>query len=339
MRKFHFLKDKVCSSDVLMSAWKIVSSNGGAPGIDQETIEDIRKKGVEQFLSKLQKELETEKYRIEKIRRVFIPKDNRKLRPSAITTVRDRVVQQAVKLIIEPIFEADFRDYSYAYRPGRSAIDASKEIRRNINHGLTNVIDVDIKGFFDHIDHEMMIFFVSRRIADPYVIKLIREWLRAGIVFQGSTSYSEEGTPQGGVISPLLANIYLNELDKVWQRKGMDDPRRHNAHLIRYADDLLVPTDRGPHEIADKLEHIISALGLEINREKSRIATAYDGFDFLEFHFVTKLSFVSGNMFAIDYPSDRSVRRFREKVLDFLNSYSLALHVREVKLTADDEKY
>ena len=233
--KFNILKDKILRMDVLEEAWNRVRENRGTEGIDKESIEDIERNGVQQFLQQLQDELCHETYRTGKVRRVFIPKDNGKTRPLGIPNVRDRVVQQAVKLVIEPIFEVGFQDFSYAYRPGKSAKDASAEIYKWLNFGFTRIIDADIHGFFDHIDHGILMELVKERISDGYILKLIKEWLRTGIVFQGNTSYPQEGTPQGGVISPLLANIYLNSLDRQWVRMGMDS--RYQAHLIHYADD------------------------------------------------------------------------------------------------------
>ena len=237
--KFNTLHDKICRMDVLKEAWKNVSENNGAAGIDGETISRIETAGVEQFLTAIQEELRTGTYRAECVKRVFIPKSNGKMRPLGIPTVRDRVVQQAVRSIIEPIFEADFKDFSYAYRKNRSARDASLEIYKWLNYGLTNVIDVDIQGFFDHIDHELLMSFVKKRVTDGYVLSLIEQWLKAGVVYMNTTTTPVEGTPQGGVISPLLANIYLNELDHAWTDMGMDDGNGQNAHMVRYSDDLV----------------------------------------------------------------------------------------------------
>ena len=177
-RKFYSLHDKLCRLDILEEAWEKVSANHGTAGIDKQTVDDIRAYGADKFLIELQRELIDETYNISNVRRVFIQKENGKMRPLGIPTVKDRVVQQAVKSIIEPIFEADFQDFSYGYRPHRSAKHASEEIRKYLNFGLTNVIDIDIMGFFDHIDHEKMIFFVMRRIADSYILKLKRGWLK-----------------------------------------------------------------------------------------------------------------------------------------------------------------
>ena len=287
-RKFYTLHDKLCRLDILEEAWKNVAANHGTAGIDEQTIEDIKTYGTDIFLKNLQNELVSETYRVSDVKRIFIPKPDGKERPIGIPTVKDRIVQQAVKSIIEPIFEADLKDFSYAYRPNRSARDASDVIRKYLNYGITNVIDVDIKGFFDHINHGKMMFFVSKRIADPYILKLIREWLRAGVVFEGARTVPWEGTPQGGVISPLLANIYLNELDTIWVKKKMNDRYEQNARLIRFSDDMVILTDRDPEYAMDVLKRIISLLDLELNTEKTRITTAYEGFDFLGFHFLRK---------------------------------------------------
>ena len=313
-RKFHSLHDKLCRLDILEEAWKRVSTKHGSAGVDRQTIEDIKTYGIERFLRELQQELINETYEVNAVKRVLIPKDNGKMRALGIPTVRDRIVQQAVKLIIEPIFESDFKDFSYGYRPNRSAKQASEEIRKYLNYGLTNVIDIDIRGFFDHIDHEKMIFFVTKRIADPYILKLIREWLRAGIVNEDKTIYPDLGTPQGGVISPLLANIYLNELDNLWVKKRMNDRHGQNAQIIRYADDMVILTDKDPENAMVVLKRIISLLGLELNTDKSRITTAENGFDFLGYHFVRKWNSLRNKHITYNYPSVKAINNLREGI-------------------------
>ena len=181
-RKFYSLHDKLCRTDLLKEAWKRVEENYGAAGVDKQTIDDIKESGEEQFLAEIQRELSTETYKAQCVKRVFIPKRSGGMRPLGIPTVKDRVVQQAVRLIIEPIFEAGFQDFSYGYRLGRSAKQATVEIRKWLNYGLCNVVDVDIRGFFDHVNHEQLLSFVGDRVADGYVLKLIKEWLRAGVV-------------------------------------------------------------------------------------------------------------------------------------------------------------
>ena len=309
-RKFYSLNDKICRLDILEDAWKRVSANGGSPGIDRKSIEDIEIYGVSRFLGEIQHELMNKEYIVPKVKRVYIPKQNGKQRPLGIQTVKDRVVQQAVKSIIEPIFEADFKDFSYAYRKGKSAKQASSEIYRYINYGYTKIVEIDIKGFFDHIDHEKMIFFVMKRIADPYVVKLIREWLRAGIVYEGETLYPSEGTPQGGVISPLLANVYLNEMDTLWSKK-VDV---HDARMIRYADDITILTKNKPETYMDLSKRILNLLKLELNMDKSRITDVAEGFDFLGIHYQRRYSSLRNKEIIRMYPSRRSMEKFRGKV-------------------------
>ena len=311
-RKFYTLHDKICRIDILEDAWKRVSANGGSPGIDRRSIEDIEIYGVSRFLNEIQHELMNKEYIVPKVRRVYIPKQDGKKRPLGIPTVKDRVVQQAVKSIIEPIFEADFKDFSYAYRKGRSAKQASNEIYRYINYGYTKIVEIDIKGFFDHIDHEKMIFLVMRRIADPYVIKLIREWLRAGIVYEGETVYPSEGTPQGGVISPLLANVYLNEMDTLWSKK-VD---ANDARMIRYADDITILTKNKPEKYMDLSKRILNLLKLELNMDKSRITDVAEGFDFLGIHYQRRYSSLRNKEVIRMYPSRKSMEKFRQRVKD-----------------------
>lgn len=195
--RFNTLHDKIYRMDVLQEAWRLVWENRGSEGVDNQTLDDIREEGIEQLLEQIQHELKTGTYRASCVRRVFIPKSSGKLRPLGIPTVKDRIVQQAVKLIIEPIFEADFLEFSYGYRPNRSAKDASLEIYKWLNYGLTNIVDVDIEGFFDHIDHELLLKFVKERVTDGYILSLIKQWLKAGIVYGKSVTNPTEGTPQG----------------------------------------------------------------------------------------------------------------------------------------------
>jgi group II intron reverse transcriptase/maturase len=190
-RRFYSLHDKVYRIDTLREAWKMVKENRGVSGVDKQTIEDIEAIGVEQFLAELQYELQTEIYSVQCVKRVYIPKRSGGKRPLGIPTVKDRIVQQAVKLIIEPLFEADFAEFSYGYRPQKSAMQASNEVYKWLNFGLTNVVDVDIKGFFDHVNHGKLLSFVRERVADGYVLELVKEWLRAGVVYMGTIQYPD----------------------------------------------------------------------------------------------------------------------------------------------------
>lgn len=313
-RRFYSLKDKLCRMDLLKEALKRVMENHGVSGVDKQTIENLKEIGEEQFLTGLRYELVTETYRVQDVKRVFIPKRSGGTRPLGIPTVKDRIVQEAVKLVIEPIFEADFQEFSYGYRPARSAKQASCAVYKWLNFGLTNIVDVDIKGFFDHVNHERLLSFVGERIADGYVLKLIKEWLRAGVAFEDAVTYPDEGTPQGGVISPLLANIYLDMLDRRWVELGMNRRRAENAQMVRYADDIVVLTGGEDVKLIwDVLEWLLSELDLEISMEKSRITKAEDGFDFLSFHFVRRRNW-RGKVVTAFFPCKGAVARFKEKV-------------------------
>ncbi len=314
--KFNTLMDKVCRSDVLKEAWNLVYANRGSPGIDGESVRHVKER---------EEDLVNRTYRVESVRRIFIPKSNGKERPLGIPTVKDRIVQQAVKLIIEPIFEADFHDSSYGYRPNRNAKQASLEIRRYLNYGCTEIVDMDISSFFDSIDHRIMMSLVERRIRDGYVLHLIREWLRAGVVYSGETTYPALGTPQGGVISPLLANIYLNEIDRFWAEDGRYTAEKYDAHLIRYADDMAILSGSNPETIMAIMRKLLNELKLSLNEEKSRIVTAREGFDFIGFHFFRRYIARKGREITIFQPSKKAVRNFREKAKKILNRKNLSM--------------
>jgi len=280
-RRYGNLFDKVWRPDVLAEAWKRVSANRGAPGVDGKTIRWIREYGADRFLRELEEVLRAGDYKPGLVKRVLIPKGDGRERPLGIPTVIDRVVQGAVKLVIEPLFEADFLLCSYGFRPGRSSHQAIRQIDGYLRRGYRWAVDVDLKSYFDTIPHERLLELVQRRVVDRKIVRLIRTWLKAGIMVDGKVEYPETGSPQGGVLSPLLANIYLHEVDREWQGRG---PR---AVLVRYADDMLIlcPTEADARREYEHLRSVLSGLGLTLNEEKTRLVEVRDGIDFLGFSY------------------------------------------------------
>ena len=321
---FYILYDKVRQPHFLRHAYKLCKENKGSAGIDGIRFSDIEESGVEEFLKAIAKELEEHAYKPQAVLRVNIPKDNGKTRPLGIPTIKDRVVQMSVKLVIEPIFEADFEDSSYGFRPSRSAHDAVKEIKNKLSEGKAEVYDADLSAYFDTIPHNELLILLRKRISDKHILNLIKMWLKTPVyenkIYTGGKK-NKVGTPQGGVISPLLANIYLHLIDKA-VNKGSGIFRKFGVEIIRYADDFVLMGRKIPEEAINYLKGMLGRMKLKVNEEKSRMLNGYkESFDFLGFTFrYSKDLFQCDKKYWNIEPSAKSQKKLRRKIRDYLKS-------------------
>ena len=321
--RFYALYDKIYRADILSHAYKLVRANKGSAGIDGITFKDIREnEGETAFLAELQEALKEKTYRADPVKRVLIPKGNGESRPLGIPTIRDRVAQMAVKLVIEPIFEADFCESSYGFRPKRSAHDAVDDIAKTMYQGYTQVIDADLSKYFDTIPHANLMATVAERISDGGILHLIKMWLKAPVIEEdkngkkrtvGGGKRNRKGTPQGGVISPLLANIYLHILDRIWERLKLKT--KLGAHLVRYADDCVILCRNGVEQPMEMMQYVLKRLGLALNTEKTHIVDAtQQSFDFLGFEIRIARSKRTGGKYANVQPSRKSIKTIKTRL-------------------------
>lgn len=325
--RFHFLYDKIYREDVLAHAYALCRQNRGAPGVDGETFEAIEAEGVGPWLGRLHEELRTKTYRAQPVRRVMIPKaSGTGERPLGIPTIRDRVAQTAAKLVLEPIFEADFDDAAFGYRPGRSAADAVERVQRALRQGQTKVVDADLSQYFDTIPHAELMKCLSRRISDAAVLHLIKMWLKVPVEERddrGNRRMSggkktNHGTPQGGVISPLLANVYMHRFIKAFRKYDLAE--RFGAELVTYADDFVVLCRHGAPEALEVIRGWMTRIGLVLNDKKTSVKDVWtEPFDFLGYRFGVLYSAKTGKRYLGATPSKKAVSRLRASVSGVLH--------------------
>jgi RNA-directed DNA polymerase len=321
--RFYALYDKIYRKDVLELAWRRVRDNYGTSGIDWVSIKDIEQEGVDKFLQGIQEELRIEKYSPAPVRRVNIPKPDGKQRPLGIPTIKDRVVQMALKVVIEPIFEADFEANSYGYRPKKSAEQAIMEVKKGLYKSNT-VIEADLENCFGTIPHKELMDMIAKRIVDGKVLHLIKLILKAGAMEQGEIRKDDTGTPQGGVISPLLANIYLDQIDKGWKTIS------RYARLIRYADDFVIITKYNAEKLFTQLQKLTEKVKLKLNNGKTKIINMEkEGFDFLGFSFKKVIHPIKKVRTTYFWPSKRAEKSIREKIRKITNP-SRPIKVKQV---------
>jgi RNA-directed DNA polymerase len=325
--RFYLLYDKIYREDILRHAYALARANAGAPGVDGITFAAIEASGLQEWLAGLREELISKTYRPDPVRRVMIPKPNGEgERPLGIPTIRDRVIQTAAKIVLEPFFEVDFEDNAYGYRPARGAVDAVKEVHRLICRGYTDVVDADLSRYFDSIPHDELLKSVARRIVDRHVLRLIKLWLKAPIEERdngdgtrriGGGKSNSRGTPQGGVASPMLANIYMNRFLKYWRLTGRGEA--FCAHVVAYADDFVILSRGCAAEALAWTKAVMTRLGLTVNEAKTSLTNVrQERFDFLGYSFGPHRYKANGLWYLSASPSKKSVQQFKTKVGNLL---------------------
>jgi RNA-directed DNA polymerase len=321
--RFYLLYDKIYREDILAHAYALAKANGGAPGVDEQSFRGIETQGRESWLAELRQELQKGTYQPQAVRRVMIPKPNGGERPLGIPTIRDRVVQTAAKLILEPVLEADLEPNAYGYRPKRGAQEAVKKVQKLLRDGYTDVVDADLSKYFDTIPHAELMQCVARRIVDRRMLHLIKMWLTVAVAERednGNWRYTGsqgKGTPQGGVISPLLANLYMNRFLKYWRLQGKGQQWR--AHIVAYADDFVILSRGHAAEAREWTQRVMSRIGLTLNEQKTSIRDARrESFDFLGYTFGARYSVWNAQPYMAARPSKKSIQRLTGKVYDLL---------------------
>lgn len=338
-RKFRFysLYDKTYRTDILEEAYRRVRANGGTSGVDEVTFAEIKAKGELEYLAELQDELKKGQYKPKPVRRVYIPKANGKKRPLGIPTIQDRIVQMTFLMVLEPIFEADFSESSYGFRPNKSAHGAIREIYKYLNlptgqagWGCEEIFDVDLEKYFDTVEHWKLMRLLGRRISDGRILHVIKQWLSSGYVEDNQHHQSKRGTPQGGVISPLLANIYLHPVDKAFERGGIENISQGSIHIVRYADDMIILAQKNLEKGIGILEGYVDRLGLKLNKEKSRRLNLKEDkkVEFLGFQFHRVQNKKTKRRLILVSPSPKSQKRCREQIRKLV-SHKIPLKVQD----------